>query len=188
MPDKQLTVLFTPLDAFGHINACTGLGQALQSRGHRILFALPTAFKCKVSKYGFEEVFYQKPKIGKVSSEGVLVTSEDAQQIQKQWTNGMSEAFKKGDFLETMRQMVASGNNERLIDELIHINPQLADIINAVNPDVIVNDNLLVAPAIETSGIPFVLLYSPNPLFGLEHPDLPPGGIGKYRFACTYIF
>lgn len=63
MTGKKLTVLFAPIDAFGHIHGCIGVGEALASLGHRVVFAITKPFAGTATKYGFEEVFYNtKPE------------------------------------------------------------------------------------------------------------------------------
>ncbi len=42
---KKLTILFSPLDGYGHVNACTGVAEALRDRGHRIVFAIDKSWK-----------------------------------------------------------------------------------------------------------------------------------------------
>ena len=48
-------ILFTPMDGHGHVNSCVGVAQVLLKRGHRIVFAVDSAWKGKLAKYGFEE-------------------------------------------------------------------------------------------------------------------------------------
>ncbi len=57
---KQLTIFFTPFDAFGHVHACIGIAEPLKQRGHRIIFGVTTGWKGKLLPYGFEEILYGK--------------------------------------------------------------------------------------------------------------------------------
>lgn len=43
------------MDGHGHVNSCIGVGQVLIARGHRVVFAVESAWKGKLAKYGFEE-------------------------------------------------------------------------------------------------------------------------------------
>jgi UDP:flavonoid glycosyltransferase YjiC (YdhE family) len=54
MPER-LTILFAPLDAVGHVNACIGIAEVLRDRGHRIVFAISDNWRQKLKIYGFEE-------------------------------------------------------------------------------------------------------------------------------------
>ncbi len=50
MSEKSLTILFAPLDGWGHINACIGLAEVLLNRGHRVVFAIDISFKGKLKR------------------------------------------------------------------------------------------------------------------------------------------
>ena len=53
---------------------------------------------------------------------------------------------------------------QALIDGAMYCEPQLREIIKRVNPDVIVEDNVVTFPALLTAGKPFVRIVSCNPL------------------------
>ena len=54
MPE-QLTLLVTPMDGVGHVNATIGIAEVLRDRGHRIVYVIAKTFEGKLKKYGFEE-------------------------------------------------------------------------------------------------------------------------------------
>src|SRR5690349_18204614 len=55
---RPLTILVTPVDAVGHINACAGALNHMLKRGHRVIFVLEKACAGKVSPLSYEEFLY----------------------------------------------------------------------------------------------------------------------------------
>ena len=55
MSPKPLTIYFYAMDGTGHLNACVGMAQALEKRGHKIVFLFNAAFKGQYSHFGFQE-------------------------------------------------------------------------------------------------------------------------------------
>ena len=62
---------------------------------------------------------------------------------------------------------------QALIDGARYCEPQLREIIDRQQPDVIVEDNVVGFPALVTAGRPFVRIVSCNPL-EVRGPDVPP--------------
>ena len=58
-PPRPLKVFIYAVDGAGHLNACVGMAQALQTRGHRIIFLLNSAFKGQYSNFGFDEILLE---------------------------------------------------------------------------------------------------------------------------------
>ena len=52
---KPLRILIHPMDGSGHVSACTGIGQALATRGHHVTFVVNAVFEGQFAKLGFEE-------------------------------------------------------------------------------------------------------------------------------------
>src|SRR5882672_3585165 len=69
MSKPKLTILFAPLDMFGHINTCIGIAEPLLARGHRVVFGITEAWRGKLAKYGFEEVFYTKEELNSIDKD-----------------------------------------------------------------------------------------------------------------------
>src|SRR5712692_3213008 len=53
---------------------------------------------------------------------------------------------------------------ESLIQGAKYVNPRLTEIFQEVQPDVIVEDNVVAFPAVLTSGLPWARIVSCNPL------------------------
>ena len=60
---NKLTILFAPIDAVGHVNACIGLAEALKDRGHRIVFLVSKPYSGQLFSYGFEEEIFEMKRM-----------------------------------------------------------------------------------------------------------------------------
>lgn len=163
MPNERLTILFMPESAYGPTNNCVGIGKVLERRGHRVVFAAEASWKGRLAPLGFEEdlVDLAPPPEGE----------QDAGQF---WTDFITETapeFRKPTIeqLETFIRPVW----QSLIDGARYCEPQLREILDRVRPDVIVEDNVCVFPALVTHGAPWVRIVSCNPL-EIKDPALPP--------------
>jgi MGT family glycosyltransferase len=159
----RLTILFMPESAYGPTNNCVGIGNILEQRGHRVVFAAEASWKGKLEPLGFEERL--------VDLAPPLEGEQDAGQF---WTDFISETapeFRRPTIeqLETFIEPVFSS----LIDGAKFCQPQLERILDETDPDVIVEDNVSVFPALLTHRAPFVRIMSCNPL-EMKDPQLPP--------------
>ena len=68
---------------------------------------------------------------------------------------------------------------KEMYDALVDYHPQMGYAINRLAPQLIILDHYLVPPAILMSGLPWVYLFSVNPLGLHSSPTLPPFGSGK---------
>ncbi len=153
---EKLTVLFLPESAYGPTNQCIGLGNLLLKRGHRVVFASESSWAGKLEPLGFEERLVDLAEPDPDASE------EDAGQF---WTDFIAETapeFRKPttEQLETF----VKPTYQALIDGAMYCEPALKRIIDEVRPDVLVEDNVVIFPALTTSGAPFVRIVSCNPL------------------------
>lgn len=152
----QLTVLFLPESAYGPTNQCIGLGDILLKRGHRVAFASETSWAGKLTPYGFEEHLVD------LAEPDPDAEAEDAGQF---WTDFIAETAPE--FLKPTIEQLESFDlptYQALIDGAIYAEPKLRAIIDELKPDVLVEDNVILFPALATSGAPFVRIVSCNPL------------------------
>ncbi|WP_433367678.1 glycosyltransferase [Actinoplanes sp. CA-142083] len=158
-----LTVLFMPESAYGPTNNCIGIGDVLRRRGHRVVFAAEASWDGKLAALGFEEDL--------VSLAPAPDEPQDAGQFWKDFIRDTAPEFRKPtiDQLETWVKPVW----RELIDGARYCQPQLLEIIARVRPDVIVEDNVVAFPALNTAGVPFVRIVSCNPL-EVKGPDIAP--------------
>jgi MGT family glycosyltransferase len=155
-PAEKLTVLFLPESAYGPTNQCIGLGDLLIKRGHRVVFASESSWAGKLEPLGFEE------RLVDLAEPDPDATDEDAGQF---WTDFIAETapeFRKPttEQLETF----VKPTYQALIDGAMYSEPALKKIVDEVRPDVLVEDNVVLFPALTTSGAPFVRIVSCNPL------------------------
>jgi MGT family glycosyltransferase len=161
----SLTVLFMPESAYGPTNNCVGIGNVLRARGHRVVFAAEASWDGKLAALGFDEdlVSLAPPPADPVA--------QDAGQFWKDFIAETAPEFRKPT-IEQLDTWVKPVWVE-LINGAKYCQQQLLDIIDRVRPDVIVEDNVVAFPALNTAGVPFVRIVSCNPL-ELKGPGVPP--------------
>ena len=156
MTDRPLTVLFLPESAYGPTGNCIGIGDVLLRRGHRVVFAAEASWKGKLEPLGFVEdlVDLAPPPEGDDDA--------DPGAFWKEFIRETSPEFRKPtvDQLETF----IAPTFQALIDGVKYCEPHLREIVARQQPDVLVEDNVVIFPALTTSGAPFVRIVSCNPL------------------------
>ena len=163
MTKRPLTVLFMPESAYGPTNQCIGIGRVLTQRGHRVVFASSTEWEGRLTPLGFEEdlVELAPPPEG----------PQEAGQFWADFIRDTAPVFR----LPTIEQLEGfiQPTWQALIDGAMYCEPQLRDVVARVQPDVIVEDNVLTFPALMTHGAPFVRIVSCQPL-EMTGPTVPP--------------
>ncbi|KAA0080560.1 glycosyl transferase [Mycolicibacterium sp. P9-64] len=160
-----LTIMFWPESAYGPTNQCIGLAAILRDRGHTIVFAAESSWAGKLEPFGFVEELVD-----------LAEPAEDAAEADagKFWTDFIAETapeFRK----PTIQQLATfiQPTFQALIDGAKYCEPRLREIIAKHRPDVIVEDNVVLFPALVTSGAPFVRIVSCSPL-EVPGPGVPP--------------
>jgi MGT family glycosyltransferase len=132
-----------------------GIGDELQQRGHRVVFAAEATWNGKLAALGFvEDLVDLTPPAGG--------GDEDAGQFWKDFIRETAPEFRKPTVEQLSTFMRPTW--QALIDGAKYCELQLREIIARQRPDVIVEDNVLCFPALVTSGAPFVRIVSCNPL------------------------
>ncbi len=156
MPQVPLTVLFMPESAYGPTNNCVGIGTVLRRRGHRVVFAAESSWRGRLSAQGFEErmVDLAPPPEGS--------PAQDAGQFWRDFVRDTAPTFRR----PTIEQLATfvQPTFQALIEGAMYCEPRLRDIVAEVEPDVVVEDNVVSFPALMTSGCAFVRIVSCNPL------------------------
>lgn len=160
-----LTIMFWPESAYGPTNQCIGLAAILQDRGHRIVFAAERSWAGKLAPFGFVEELVDLAE----PAEGAA--DEDPGKF---WTDFIAETapeFRK----PTIRQLETfiQPTYQALIDGAKYCEPRLREIVAEHRPDVIVEDNVVLFPALVSAGTPFVRIVSCSPL-EIPGPNVPP--------------
>jgi MGT family glycosyltransferase len=157
------TIIFFPEGAYGPTNNCVGIGDVLRRRGHRVVFVVEESFAGTLEAKGFEERLMRltpPPEVEEVPG-----------QFWKDFIRDTAPVFRKPT-IEQIREFVAP-TFEALLDGARYVDARLAEIIAEVQPDVIVEDNVLSFPAILASGRPWVRVVSCNPA-EVKDDDVPP--------------
>ena len=157
------TIVFFPEGAYGPTNNCVGIGQVLRQRGHRVVFVIEESFAGDLDAQGFEE---RLMRLGPAPEE-----PEVPGQFWKDFIRETAPVFRQptiaqlADFIEPTFRALCDG--ARYVDD------RLREIFDEVQPDVIVEDNVVWFPAIGASGRPWVRIVSCNPL-EVKDPAVPP--------------
>src|SRR5262245_6481944 len=157
------TVVFFPEGAYGPTNNCVGIGQVLRERGHRVVFVIEESFAGSLEAQGFEERLMRLGPPPEVE--------EEPGQFWKDFIRDTAPVFRKptieqlSEFIEPTWRALCDG--ARYVDE------RLREIFGEVQPDTIVEDNVVCFPAIQHCGRPWARIVSCNPL-ELKDPDIPP--------------
>lgn len=161
------TFAFFPEGAFGPTNNCVGIGDVLRRRGHRVVFIVEESFLGTLVAKGFEE---RLMRLGPPPAQ-----AEVPGQFWKDFIRDTAPVFRRST-LEQLEGFIAP-TWQALVDGARYVDPRLAAIFDELDPDVIVEDNVVSFPAISASGRPWVRIASCNPL-ELKDPDLPPAFSG----------
>ena len=163
---QPLTFLFMPESAFGPTNNCIGIGDVLRRRGHRVVFAAEASWRGRLEPLGFVEDL-----VDLAPPPPPEAPAQDAGQFWKDFIRDTAPEFRK----PTIEQLATfmQPTWQALIDGAKYCEPQVREIIARQRPDVIVEDNVVSFPALQTAGKPFVRIVSCNPL-EVRGPDVPP--------------
>ena len=183
---KPLKIFFQSLDAAGHLSACFGLAQALVQRGHQVTFFLAATFKGQAAKFGCREVIFNDDD--KSENDQKCTESSKAENPIKQIASAILKTGILGPKspLEKVDLMSNPTFFEQTWSRLIARNDQIQAEMDAISPDLFILDLFLVLPCIQQRGIPYVSIFSGNPLFLYDHPSIPPGCSGKHLHLKLY--
>src|SRR4029077_17030159 len=147
------TFVFFPEGAYGPTNNCVGIGDVLRRRGHRVVFIAEESFEGTLAEKGFEE---RLMRLNPPSE-----NDEDPGQFWKDFIRDTAPVFRK----PTIEQLSGfiGPTFEALCDGARYVDERLVEIIGEVEPDVIVEDNVVSFPALPASGVPWVRIVSCNP-------------------------
>ena len=156
---QPLTILFMPESAYGPTNNCIGIGDVLRRRGHTVVFAAEASWNGRLAPLGFVEDLVDLSAPPEPDPDA---PPQDAGQFWKDFIRDTAPEFRK----PTVEQLATfmQPTWQALIDGAKYCEPQLREIIARNAPDVIVEDNVVSFPALQTAGKPFVRIVSCNPL------------------------
>ena len=157
------TIAFFPEGAYGPTNNCVGIGDVLRRRGHRVVFIVEESFAGTLEAQGFEERLMRLAPPPE--------TPEVPGQFWKDFIRDTAPVFRKPT-IEQLGEFIAP-TFQALIDGAAYVDERLREIIDELQPDVIVEDNVVAFPALPACGRPWVRIVSCNPT-EVRDPDVPP--------------
>ncbi|HWO83821.1 MAG TPA: nucleotide disphospho-sugar-binding domain-containing protein [Solirubrobacterales bacterium] len=163
MQGNGSTIVFFPEGAFGPTNNCVGIGAVLQRRGHRVVFIIEESFAGTLEAQGFEE------RLMRLTSPPE--TEEAPGQFWKDFIRDTAPVFRKST-AEQLSEFIAP-TFEALVDGARYVDERLLEIIEDLQPDLVVEDNVVSFPALLAGGRPWARIASCNPA-EIKDPEVPP--------------
>jgi MGT family glycosyltransferase len=157
------TIAFFPEGAYGPTNNCVGIGDVLRRRGHDVTFIVEESFAGNLAAKGFEERLI---RLGPPPEQ-----PEVPGQFWKDYIRDTAPVFRKPT-IEQLEGFIAP-TFEALVDGARYADSRLETVLADLEPDVIVEDNVVSFPALPASRRPWVRIVSCNPT-ELKDPGVPP--------------
>ena len=136
------TVVFFPEGAYGPTNNCVGIGQVLQSRGVRVVFIIEESFAGTLEARGFEERLMRLGPPPEVE--------EAPGQFWKDFIAATSPEFRKPT-IEQLETFIAPTMGA-LVDGARYVEDRLCEIIDELQPDIVVRGQRLHVPGAARPG------------------------------------
>ena len=152
MADRK-TIVFFPEGAYGPTNNCAGIGAVLRERGHRVVFIVEQSFAGNLEAKGFEE---RLMRLGPPPAE-----PEVPGQFWIDFIRDTAPVFRKPT-IEQLGEFIAP-TFQALIDGAKYVHPRLQAILDELQPDAIVEDNVVSFPTIMATRAPWARIVSCNP-------------------------
>jgi len=170
--------VFFPEAAFGPALNCVGIAQACRDLGHRPVFVADRSFGGVFSRYGFEErlVDMSEP-----------MDAARASQFWKGFIAGHLPHFRLSPIEQLPTYVVPVW--EAVVDSAIYVEGGLSRALADLEPDLICVDNIVLFPATERAGCPWIRIISCSEN-EIPDPDIPPhlSGCGESERACWEAF
>jgi MGT family glycosyltransferase len=163
MAENGSTIVFFPEGAFGPTNNCVGIGAVLRRRGHRVVFIVEESFAGTLEAQGFEERLMRLTPPPE--------TEEAPGQFWKDFIRDTAPVFRKST-TEQLAEFIAP-TFEALVEGARYVDDRLLEIIDELQPDLIVEDNVVSFPALLSCGRPWARIASCNPA-EIKDPGVPP--------------
>jgi MGT family glycosyltransferase len=157
------TIVFFPEGAYGPTNNCVGIGDVLRRRGHRVVFIVEESFRGTLEAKGFEESLMRLTPPSDAE--------EDPGQFWKDFIRETAPVFRRPT-IEQLPEFIVP-TFQALVDGAKYVDGRLVEIIDELQPDAIVEDNVVSFPALPACGRPWVRIVSCNPT-EIKDPEVPP--------------
>ena len=163
MSGEGRTIVFFPEGAFGPTNNCVGIGDVLRRRGHRVVFIVEESFAGTLEAQGFEERLMRLTPPPQ--------TEEAPGQFWKDFIRDTAPVFRRST-QEQLAEFIAP-TFQALIDGARYVDDRLLEIVDELQPDLVVEDNVVAFPALPACGRPWARIVSCNPT-EVKDPEVPP--------------
>ncbi len=147
------TIVFFPEGAFGPTNNCVGIGNVLRARGHRVVFIVEESFAGRLEAQGFEERLMRlgpAPEVPEIPGQFWIDFIRDTAPVFRKPT------------IEQLGEFIAP-TWAALCDGARYVEPRLRAIFDELQPDAIVQDNVVGFAAVLAAGRPWARIVSCNP-------------------------
>ncbi len=167
---EQKTIAFFPEGAFGPALNSVGIAQACTALGHRCVFLRDPGFAGVFEGYGFEEreVNLSEP-----------MAPEEMARYWSDFINGHIPNFDKTPYEQIDNYVKECW--EAIVETAKWAEKDLPRVLNALGPDLICIDNVVLFPAAKRYGVPWVRIISCSEN-EIPDPDIPPhlSGCGEH--------
>lgn len=160
---KQKVIALFPEASFGAALNCIGIAQQLRAQGARPVFICHENFRGVFSEYGFAEY-------------SLASGSSDGQVDWNAFINRHKDAFQQSPIEQITSYVVPTW--DAIVDTAIRAEEPLKRLIAQIRPDTIVLDNVVMFPAIATSGVPWVRVVS------CAETEIPDASVPPYLSGC----
>ncbi|HEY2778188.1 MAG TPA: nucleotide disphospho-sugar-binding domain-containing protein [Gaiellaceae bacterium] len=157
------TIAFFPEGAYGPTNNCVGIGDVLRRRGHRVVFIVEESFAGTLDAQGFEERLMRLTP--------PPLEEEVPGQFWKDFIRDTAPVFRQPT-IEQLAGFIAP-TFQALVDGSMYVDARLRELIDELDPDAIVEDNVVGFAALPACGRPWARIVSCNPT-EVRDPDVPP--------------
>ncbi|MFM7273772.1 MAG: nucleotide disphospho-sugar-binding domain-containing protein [Gammaproteobacteria bacterium] len=162
------TIAFFPEAAFGPALNSVGIAQACRELGHRAVFMRDVGFRGVFAKYGFEE--FEVPM-------SAPMAPEDSAKYWSDFITRHIANFRKSPFDQLDNYVKECW--EAIIDTARWAQKGLPAALEAIRPDLVCVDNVILFPAIKQYGVPWVRIVS------CSENEVEDPAIAPYLSGCT---
>ena len=157
------TIVFFPEGAFGPTNNCVGIGDVLRRRGHRVVFIVEESFAGHARGAGLRGAAdAADAAAGDRGSPGPVLEG-----LHPRDRAGLPPADDRAARGVHRADLPGADRRRRYVDD------RLLEIIDELQPDLVVEDNVVSFPALLASGRPWARIASCNPA-EMKDADVPP--------------
>jgi MGT family glycosyltransferase len=166
MNPTPIIALF-PEASFGAALNCVGIAQSLRDKGARPVFICHAGFRGVFADYGFQEYHLDSSQ---------TQSDTESQDYWERFIATHLSSFRLSPFRQIDDYVVPTW--EAIVDTAIRAETPLRQLIAHIKPDIILLDNVIMFPAIETSGIPWVRMVS------CAETEIPDPQVPPYLSGC----